>query len=177
MNGRTTGLWALLAAGLVLTSCEEGAPVATLTTDLEAYLNADGVTIGGEHVFLNAEGVRASRIEFDTMYQWRDSTHHTLRGIDLRVLNEDGSQRTHVTALRGRMDPRGEGLLAQGDVVLVMAAEDRRLETGELHYDPDNDRIWSDSSFVMTFQGRVIRGSAFTSDTEFRSFQATGPGG
>lgn len=177
MNGRTIGLWTLLGAGLVLSSCEEGAPVATLTTDLGAYLDADGVTIGGEHVFLNAEGVRASRIEFDTMYQWSDSTDHALRGIDLRVLNDNGSERAHVTALRGWMDPRGERLVAQGDVVLVIAAEDRRLETGELHYDPDNDRIWSDSSFVMTFQGRVIRGSAFMSDTEFRSFQATGPGG
>ncbi len=151
--------------------------MASLTTDAAAFRDADGVTIRGEHVFLNAEGVRASRLVFDTMYQWRDSTDHHLRGVDLRVFQENGFERAHVTSARGRMDPRGERLVAEGDVVLVIPADDRRLETGELHYDPDNERIWSDSSFVMTFQGRVIRGSSFISDIEFRNFQAIGPGG
>jgi LPS export ABC transporter protein LptC len=168
---------ALLAGGGLLASCQDGAPVATLTQDISAWEGADGITIKGEHVFLNAEGFRASHLVFDTMYQWADSADHFIRGVNLRVYNEDGTERAHVTSRQGVMDPRGERLVAQGNVVLIVPADGRRLESGELHYDPNADRIWSDSSFVMTHQGSTFRGSSFVSDVEFRNFQSTGPGG
>jgi LPS export ABC transporter protein LptC len=176
MNLRTKFVWTTLISGGLLVACDDSAPVAAIIDDARV-LEADGITIGGEHVFLNAEGIRESILLFDTMYQWRDSVDYHLAGVNLTVNNEDGSERVHVTSREGRMDTRGERFLARGAVVLVVPEEGRRLESEELHYDPNSERIWSDSAFVMTMPGRnPIRGSAFTSDLEFGSFRAVGPG-
>ena len=46
----------------------------------------------------------------------------------------------------------------------------RVIETSELFYDPNRDRIWSDSTTVQTLaNGQVARGTAFESDLEFRN--------
>jgi LPS export ABC transporter protein LptC len=178
MTPRLLLTWTALSAGVLLAACREGAPVAILTQEI-AFLDADAVTIGGEHIFLNETGLRASHLVFDTMFQWRDSADYHLRGVDLTVYNEDdGTERVLVTATEGTMDERGERLVARGNVVLIVPAEGRRLESGELHYDPELERIWSDSAFVMTLPGRApFRGSAFESDLEFQNFRAIGPGG
>jgi LPS export ABC transporter protein LptC len=165
-----------IAAALLL-GCqgEDGVRPGAVGAPLE-FMGADAVLMGGEHTYTNAEGIRSAHLNFDTIFQWRDSLDWALRGVDLTVYGETGAIRAHVTAVRGAMDPRGERLMAQGDVVLTVPGEDRRLETPELHYDPNGERIWSDSSFVMTFQGRPLRGRGFTSDLEFRNFTVLGPG-
>jgi LPS export ABC transporter protein LptC len=176
VNARTGLVWVLVGLGAIAAACDDGAPVATIVED-NRYLEADGITIGGEHVFLNAEGVRESYLLFDTMYHWRDSVDYHLVGVNLIVNNEDGTERVRVNSNEGRMDPRGERFMARGDVVLYVPAEGRQLETEELHYDPNQERIWSDSAFVMTMPGRApLRGSAFTSDLNFQNFAVTGPG-
>ncbi|MEX1259141.1 MAG: LPS export ABC transporter periplasmic protein LptC [Gemmatimonadota bacterium] len=176
MNGRTKLAWTLLLLGGLVAACDEGASVATIVEG-SRFLEADGITIRGEHVFLNAEGIRESHLLFDTMYHWRDSVDYHLVGVNLIANNEDGTERVRVTSRYGRMDPRGERFVARGNVVLFVPAEGRQLETEELYYDPNLGRIWSDSAFVMTLPGRTpIRGSSFTSDLEFGSFRAVGPG-
>ena len=45
----------------------------------------------------------------------------------------------------------------------------------ELNYDPNGDRIWSDSLTVMREQGTVSEGMGFSSDLDFRRLQV-GPG-
>ncbi len=173
---RVKVLWAMLLAGGGLLACEDQAPVVTASDQFE-HLDADAIVMGGEHTFTNEEGLRSAYLAFDTAFQWRDSVNTALRGVDLTVFNENGSERARVTSSRGTLDPRGERMTAQGDVVLVVPQENRRLESGELNYDPQAGRIWSDSSFQMIHDGQTLRGESFTSDLEFRNFQARGSGG
>ncbi|MEC7386344.1 MAG: hypothetical protein VYD22_01445, partial [Gemmatimonadota bacterium] len=57
-----------------------------------------------------------------------------------------------------------------GDVLLIVHSDQRRIETQELNYDPESERIWSDSATVQTMvDGSITRGSAFESDMEFRN--------
>jgi hypothetical protein len=59
-------------------------------------------------------------------------------------------------------------MVARGDVVLRVLTDGSRLESAEIHYDPENDRIWSDSATVRTLaDGTVTSGTAFESDIEF----------
>lgn len=177
MTMRIKGLWAVtvVAAGALFAACDGDAHVPTMSGDLQ-YLDADWVLVNGRHVMTNEDGVRTADLLFDTMYQWRDSTQSALRGVDLRVFTETGAERAWVTSLRGTLDSRSERLTANGNVVLVVPGQERQLETEELHYDPEEDRIWSDSSFVMLEEERTFRGSWFTSDTEFRNFTSGGSG-
>ena len=75
------------------------------------------------------------------------------------------------------LEPLAERLTARGEVVLVVPFQERRLETEELHYDPELNQLWSDSAFVMNEEGRERAGSSFRSDLEFRDFVVQGSGG
>lgn len=164
---------ALLLAALA--ACEVDAPVATISEE-DSFLGADGIIMGGTTTITNDEGIRTARLQFDTAFQWTDSTHQALRGVILTVFNEDGSERATVTSLRGTFEPLEESLTANGDVLLLVPFQERRLETEELHYDPQLDQLWSDSAFVMTEAGGRREGTSFTSDLEFRNFLVRGTG-
>ena len=161
---------------LALAACEVEAPVATVA-DVDSFLGADGVIMGGVTTISNPEGIRTARLQFDTAFQWSDSTHQALRGVNLTVFNEDGSERATVTSLRGTFEPLAERLTARGEVVLVVPFQERRLETEELHYDPEQNQLWSDSAFIMTEGGQRREGSSFNSDLEFREFVVRGSAG
>ena len=162
-----------LGALVWLAACENEAPVESLQ-EAETFLGADMVTTGGVHTITNAEGIRSAYLQFDTMYQWNDSTRQALRGVDLTVYNPDGSARGQVTALRGQFDPRGESLTAQGSVVLVIPGDSRRLETEELHYDPELQQLWSDSAFVLYEGAQTREGCSFRTDLTFQNLRVTG---
>ncbi len=174
-TGRCLALWILALVG-VLGSCDDEAAVATLPEG-EQFMGADGIIMRGTTTITNEQGIRTARLQFDTAFQWRDSTHQSLRGVDLTVFNEDGSQRAQVTALRGRFEPRDESLTANGNVVLVIPFQDRRLETEELHYDPEAEQLRSDSAIVLIERGRRYEGTSFTSDLEFQNFVVYGSAG
>ena len=158
---------------LALAACEVEAPVAA-ASDVDSFLGADGVIMGGVTTISNPEGIRTAHLQFDTAFQWSDSTRQALRGVNLTVFNEDGSERATVTSLRGTFEPLAESLTAIGEVVLVVPFQERRLETEELHYDPEQNQLWSDSAFVMTEEGRRREGTSFSSDLEFRNFVVRG---
>jgi len=175
MNRRTWLIGMMLLVGW-MGGCEPAADVATVPQDYLAF-DADGIVFGMEQ-WITEDGVLQGYVRADTAIQWQDSAAVHLRGqVDLKVLESDGSERAHVTADRGVMDTRTNRMVARGNVVLVIPGDTRRLETQELHYDPQGDRIWSDSSFVHRHRGQVTRGRAFTSDLEFRNFTILGRGG
>lgn len=164
----------LTLTGVLVGGCEDQTSVATVPSEYLQF-DADGVVFQMTHRFTQ-EGVLQAMVMADTAIQWHDSTAVALRVVNLRVFDEDGSERAHVTSRSGTLDTRTEQMTAQGDVVLVIPAENRTIESQELHYDPRGERIWSDSSFVMHHQGRVLRGRSFTSDLEFRNFVIRGSG-
>jgi LPS export ABC transporter protein LptC len=90
--------------------------------------------------------------------------------MEMIIYHEDGRARATVRALRGEMDTNTDAMLAQGDVVLTVHEDGRIIQTSELHYDPQRDRIWSDSATVQIMaDGTVSEGSSFESDLDFRN--------
>jgi hypothetical protein len=57
--------------------------------------------------------------------------------------------------------------LAQGNAVLVIQADGRRIESAELRYVPDQDAISSDSATVMYDGDSIIEGTGFDADLSF----------
>jgi LPS export ABC transporter protein LptC len=165
-----------LAGIVVIGGCEPPAEVRVIPEDYLSF-DADGIVFGMEQ-WITQDGVLQGHVRADTAIQWQDSSAVHLRGsVDLKVLEDNGRERALVTADRGILDVRTNRMVANGNVVLVIPGQTRRLETQQLHYDPQGDRIWSDSSFVHTHRGQVTRGRAFTSDLEFQNFTILGRGG
>jgi LPS export ABC transporter protein LptC len=172
MTWRVNVLWALMVLVMVAVACEEEADVATVSPELAA-MDADFVVVGGEQ-YVSQDGTTEAHLVYDTAFQWNDSVSAALRRLELTVFHEDGTERARVTSDRGRLDQSTDRMIAQGNVVVVIPGEGRTIRTEELHYDPQGGRIWSDSAFVMELPNQVLRGASFTSDIEFRNFEARG---
>jgi LPS export ABC transporter protein LptC len=172
---RPCGVSGLLVLLLALAGgCGSQDSVTTIPADYLAF-EADGIVFGMVHR-ITQDGRIQGLVHADTAIQWQDSAAVHLRGVDLTVMEEDGSERAHVTSRSGILDTRTNRMTAYGDVVMIIPASARRIESQELHYDPQGDQIWSDSAFVFTEGSRVTRGQAFRSDLEFRNFRIVGRG-
>ena len=69
-------------------------------------------------------------------------------------------------------------MIARGEVLLFVHRDSSNLRSQEIHYDPESDRIWSDSTTIRTLaDGTVTSGSSFESDIEFENIVVRDPRG
>ena len=153
-----------LAAALSGCAEENAAPIASPEL-LET--GADNV-IYRMATLLTVNGIQEARVEADTAYYYSDSTVYSLRNPTMILYNEQGMERARVVSRSGWLNLSTKELVARGDVVLTIPEGDRQVETQELNYDPNGDRIWSDSASVLREGNTVTRGQSFQSDLEFR---------
>lgn len=157
----------VLATGLLLAACTDTPPGRVVDPDLEA-MEADAIVFGVTHNVTRA-GIREYDVSADTMLTFRDSTVVLFFGnVTLTAYHEDtGSEKAIVTSDRGRLEQGTNELWAEGNAVLLIRADGRRIESYELHYRPDDDEIRSDSATVMYDGDTVVEGTSFTSDLNF----------
>jgi LPS export ABC transporter protein LptC len=169
MKSPSTFRPALALAAVLAAGCADGqSPTATGYMELPADQVMVGVTQS-----LESNGVRAALLRSDTVYMYNDSAKSHLRGVDLTLFDEDGAVSSTLTSLSGEINQRTDAMVARGTVVLVTENGERRIETEELHYDPQSKRVWTNVPFVMHHQGAISRGTAFESDDQFRNFRVT----
>lgn len=157
--------WGLLA--LVAAGCEGGAQPMPLAPAELLHMTSDAVGYDTQSFLWNTEGIKSAQVFADSAFYFNDSSAVHMRGVRMEVFTDQGAVRATVTADKGRYDSATQGMHATGNVILVMPGEDRRVESGELYYEPVDERIWSDSASVYTTQGRVTRGTCFKSNLEF----------
>lgn len=164
-------------ASAPLMACKGPTEAGTPASDALEEMTADLITFGMVS-FLTSKGVREGRIEADTAYAYEDSSTIRLVGMHVVFYAEDGRERATVVADGGELDQRTSRMVARGNVVLTVRDDGRKVESPELNYDPDRDRIWSDSATVLTrADGRVTRGSSFESDLQFNNIEIANPRG
>ncbi len=129
----------------------------------------------GMELVITLNGVREGVVRADTAFNFADSTVSILRNPTLELFTESGAARARVTAERGRYDMTTKALTALGKVILLVMDGNRRVESAELHYRPEENRIWSDSMTVMYDGGMESRGMGFSSDLDFQHMRV-GPG-
>jgi LPS export ABC transporter protein LptC len=163
---------AMLVAGLLAAACAgcRDTPQTPVAGEDLLGLRSDMVAYDTDTYLTNAEGIRAAKIHADTAFYFDDSTVVHMQGVAMELYTDAGGVRATVTALAGRYDPQTQGMHAQGDVDLVMPTEGRQVESGELWYEPVEEKIWSDSAAVYTVRGQVTRGTCFRSDLSFKNY-------
>lgn len=167
---RRTSLLGTLALLAGLAACETPSNGAIASHEL-LEMGADQVVLGMT-MFMSASGIRQGKVEADTAFMYADSAKAKLQRLKIVFFDENGGERATVTGTAGEWDRNTDRMWAQGDVVLIVHADGRRIESAEMVYDPMEEEIWSDSATVQILaNGRVTRGSAFRSDMEFRNVQ------
>jgi LPS export ABC transporter protein LptC len=163
----------LAAAPLLLTGCSSGIEP---TAEVQSDMQADQIMV---HVkqWLTKDGVRAALVQADTAFVYQDSSMVHAKGVHVIMYDEQGNVNGDLTSQTGDINMRTEAMIAWGNVVLVNQQTNRRIETEELHYDPQSDRIWSDVATTMTENGTVVHGTGFNSDTQFTKVHVQNPRG
>lgn len=150
---------------LVLAACgeEQTAVVAS-----EFMQGIDAPVVFGMVSYITANGVREGRVQADTAFTFADSAKVDLRVMVVTFYDEQGRERATVRGRTGEWNQDTDRMVARGDVELLVHTDSSTLRSQEIFYDPDSDRIWSDSATVRTLaNGTETRGSAFESDIEF----------
>jgi LPS export ABC transporter protein LptC len=159
------GVAGLLAGVLLLGGCGSQEDTPVVSPDL-MEMDADGVMYGMRST-ITVDGVREGMVVADTAYFYEDSANVELRQLSLTVYTEEGRERALVTAELGWLNLDTNEMTARGNAVLTVRTDGRIIESPELHYDPNQDRIWSDSATVQRLDGTVSEGSSFESNLDF----------
>ncbi|MDP9347933.1 MAG: LPS export ABC transporter periplasmic protein LptC [Gemmatimonadota bacterium] len=166
----TRKLTLLLGGALLLAGCREATTMPT-RKDTLAELNVDQVLYGTLHV-ITRKGVRKANLHADTAYFKDVDSRVDLRGMRLEFFNEQtGAVSGTLSSRTGEYDMRTGAMIARGKAVLKVQGPEgeRSVESEELHYDVQADRIWSGKPTVMREGGRTVHGASFESDTRFQN--------
>jgi LPS export ABC transporter protein LptC len=162
-DARRVATLALAIAAIVpLAGCrpEDDTPVA-----LEILPEGVDMALLGMDVNMTREGVRRVRLMADTA-QFRSDGEWLLRRMQMTFYDLEGQEISIVTADAGTYQENTDDMEAEGSVVVLDRREDQRLETTQLRYVKEEDRLYGDEPFVLyKDDGRTeIRGSSFESD-------------
>ncbi len=167
--------WAALVTGLawMAVACSQGG-VAPEQTSARAD-SADQVLIR-MITQLTEKGVLRSHVEADTAYLYQNQQLTDLRGVRIRFLDNQGTEKSVLTARRALYYALSKKLDARGQVEVV-TSDGRKLRTEHLIYDQTSNRIESDTAFTYESGTEVVNGRSFQSDVEFRNLSIDSPRG
>lgn len=120
---------------------------------------------------ITSDGVRYAKLVSDSVYQYQDSSAVSLFGVDLTLYDASGNVSATVTSLFGVMNERTNEMVARGNVLVLRADGTERIETEELHYNPQTHRIWSDVYTKRSIGDCVQEGDGVQTDDQFRNVQ------
>ncbi len=123
---------------------------------------------------IRERGALRARVHGDTAYTWEDSARTRLVPLEADLLDANGTMTARLTAAEGELDLDTRRMVARGGVVLAAVADDRRLLTEELHYDPARGRIWSDVPTVLFRDDLRLEGSGFRADESLTEIELLG---
>lgn len=132
-------------------------------------LPADYVLASIKH-YMTEDGVRRGVLSSDSAYFYADSAKANLKKVHLVLYGVAGQEVADLTSKTGQLDQRSNAMTARGDVVLVgKGTGAQRVETQELHYDPNQHRIWSDIASTIYQNGNRTQTDGFTADDQLQN--------
>lgn len=172
-TGRAVAVAAALA---VLAGCgEEEQQVEVAGPDLMG-MGADQVMIGLTHN-MTREGVLQGELRADTAYVFSDASDVHLRSVRVTFYDEKGLPDGRLTADSGQYDLQTGDMEAHGDVVVRDTADGQRLETPRLSYEALSRDLRTDTTFVWSRGGEVVRGTGLITDPSFADVRIEQPAG
>jgi lipopolysaccharide export system protein LptC len=142
--------------------------VAAVDVPVEA---PDRVTSNAEYLYSDSGRVtnrlRAGRIE-EYMNKEEPRTE-IVDGLELLFYGGHGEEGSLLTARRGRIWP-GEGRMQVNERVVFTNARGERLETEELIWEQDSDRVHTDRPVKITRQGDILYGQGLDAAEDFSHY-------
>ncbi len=137
----------------------------------------DMVIVDMDH-YLSRLGIRRARLLADTAEYVSENEIH-LKPVELVFFDDEGREISVLIADYGVFDEVSEDMEANGNVVVLDRRDDRKLETEQIRYTKEEDRLYGDSPFVMESNGgrTIHQGDSFEADPGLDDVIMWGPGG
>jgi LPS export ABC transporter protein LptC len=159
----------------LLTACGNDATTPSAADAVEE-LRSDQI-IYDLSLVMSTDGIRRALVNGDTAYMAQSGSEVELIGVRLIFYDEMGRQSGTLTSETGDFDWRMRTMIARGNAVLRTQGPEgeRILETEELHFDVNADRLWSAVPVVLRDGERDLKGTSFESDGQFQNFTVHSP--
>jgi LPS export ABC transporter protein LptC len=164
----------LILALVVAGACRDGATTPSAAA-AEQELAADQIMYDVRHNMTNA-GIRRAVLHGDTAFLRDGGAKIDIVGVRMHFFDENGRESGDLTSRTGTYQLRAGNMVAEGGAVLRTfgaQGEQRSIETEQLHFDVNGDRLWSDVPVVMREGTQIVRGTSFTSDGRFQNVRVT----
>lgn len=161
----------LILAVLIVVGCaQQEAPTGGNFQEVPADMIMTDMT-----QYMTNGGVRKARLQGDTAYIHDDSGKVKVKGVNLVIYDETGAEKARLTSRTGDFNTATQAMVARGQAVLItVGGQRKRIETEELHYDPQSHRLWSTVRTVMLDGESRVTGSGFEADDKFTNVQIRG---
>jgi LPS export ABC transporter protein LptC len=161
----------LVAISLLAAAC--GGNKAELPVAASGFqrIDADQFIVGFQQ-YITEAGRKKAELLGDTAYIYDDSSTAKVKKIHLTLYDDAGQFSARLQSDSGNVNSSTQAMIARGSVVLV-TKDGSRIETQELHYDPDAHRIWSNVATTKRDQNGTMSGSGFEADDKFNNVRVT----
>jgi len=116
-------------------------------------------------------GVLKVKIVANTIKRFKD-IHPQLvfsNGVEVVFYNDTGLVKSVLKALNASIDEFNNIMVASNNVVLT-SSEAKKLETEELIWDQNKNKIYTDKRVIITTATEVIEGDGFNSNPDFSQY-------
>ena len=156
-----------------LCSCEEDDK---RMTDFEDYSGPTQIIYGA--VILHSDsGVVKAKIEADEILEFDNGNKDLPSGVYLEFFNSFGQISGKLKADHALYTKEDELWKAWGNVILNNIANGERLNTEELFWNPQDEKVFTENFVQISTKDQVILGEGLMANQDFSSWQITKPTG
>jgi len=163
-----------LAMAALLGACSEEP---TGTTTEATFALRDYLISNGFEFTSTVDGVRNADVVADSAWSWQDSTVTYLFGVQMDFFDSLGVASARLTSQQARLDAETQDMVATGNATLRVLELNYLIQSPELYYSPESDQIRSDTVTRAQLDGKLLTGTRFVSDLQFRNIEIDSPVG
>lgn len=153
-----------LVPAILLAAC--GAPGKNVAAAGVAADSADQ-TMWGMTQYLTKNGVNQAFLQADTVYVYEASGRADLRHVKVTFYTAQGDPESVLTGKSGTYWTRTNQMSAAGNVIVVRTADQARLKTEFIEYDPAKNEVRTDQPYVADKGEQHFEGVGFVCDPGF----------
>ncbi len=130
----------------------------------------DRITTGAEYLYSDSGKVR-NRVRAGTISEFNGTQRRTemTDGVELTFFDAQGRAGSQLTARRGEIQPERNRMVVEEQVVFVNARGEK-LETEQLTWSQDSDRVYTDRPVKVTRARDIIYGQGLDAAQDFSRY-------
>ena len=161
----------LLILSVILLSCSNKPELVKEFIESE---NLPIEQIKGAEMMHTEQGILKLKIFATNIQRFKDNQPHLVfsDGLEVTFYDDSGLVKSVLTAVNAEIDETNKIMTAFDNVVLV-SKEGNKLESDELFWDENKNKIYTNKKVVITTRKEVIEGLGFQSNPDFSEYSIT----